>query len=129
MADFSVPYYETGAGFIANIPRELSKWSALLRPYRQNSWISIVMAVLGSGPFLWFFATWYHQPISIPGSYQISCKIILYQGNINSYITSEICNSFLKFNLKNSCQGCWASGRSAGIFSLNLFFAPCVKVQ
>ncbi len=27
--DFSVPYFEAGVGFLANIPRKLSKWAAL----------------------------------------------------------------------------------------------------
>ena len=39
VVDFSIPYYETGAGFIANTPRELSKWAALLRPYKLSVWI------------------------------------------------------------------------------------------
>ena len=82
MADFSVPYYETGAGFIANTARELSKWAALLRPYSTNAWIAILLAVFVSGPVLCFFTIQYHQPVSIQRSYQISYKIFLNQGII-----------------------------------------------
>jgi hypothetical protein len=34
VADFSVPYYETASGYLAHIPRELTKWTALTRPYQ-----------------------------------------------------------------------------------------------
>lgn len=29
--DFTIPYCETSAGFMVNIPRQLSKWASLLR--------------------------------------------------------------------------------------------------
>ena len=31
--DFSVSNYETASGYLAHIPRDLSKWAVLLRPY------------------------------------------------------------------------------------------------
>jgi hypothetical protein len=34
VVDFSVSYYETDVGFLAHVPRDLSKWAALLRPYQ-----------------------------------------------------------------------------------------------
>lgn len=34
VVDFSFSYYETPSGYIAHIPRGLSKWAALLRPYQ-----------------------------------------------------------------------------------------------
>ncbi len=50
VCDFSVTYYETGIGFIAHIPRELSKWAALFRPYKLSVWLFIFIALICSGP-------------------------------------------------------------------------------
>jgi hypothetical protein len=44
--DFSIPYYETGAGYLAHIPRELSKWAALLRPYKVNVWTPLILTMI-----------------------------------------------------------------------------------
>jgi len=56
VCDFSVTYYETGIGFIAHIPRELSKWAALLRPYKLSVWISIFITLICSGPVGWWIS-------------------------------------------------------------------------
>jgi ABC-type amino acid transport substrate-binding protein len=82
--DFSVPYYETGAGFIANIPRELSKWAALLRPYKFNVWLPLIIAIILSGPVVWLISKQNPRKnikkISLQKCYDISFKIIVYQG-------------------------------------------------
>jgi len=37
VVDFPVSYYQTASGYLAHIPRGLSKWAALLRPYKLRS--------------------------------------------------------------------------------------------
>ena len=88
--DFSIPYYETGCGFIANVPRELSKWAALLRPYKLTVWLPLMIAIFLSGPVFWILSKLDPKkdaiPISLSKSYDTSYKIIVYQGKIFLFI-------------------------------------------
>ena len=71
---------------MANIPRELSKWAALLRPYKLNVWIPLIMAVILSGPVFWIisqqYSAYHHRPITFQYCYQTTCKIIARQGKL-----------------------------------------------
>jgi hypothetical protein len=78
--DFSVPYYDTGAGFIANTPRELSKWAALLRPYKSNVWIPIIFAIILAGPVFWSIVHRQHKSFTLSKCYEMSFKILINQG-------------------------------------------------
>jgi hypothetical protein len=78
--DFSIPYYITAAAFIANTPRELSRWAALLRPYNLNTWIPIIIAVVFAGPVLWLIVHQYHRSVSVLKCYETSFKIFINQG-------------------------------------------------
>ena len=91
MCDFSVEYYETGVGFIAHIPRELSKWAALLRPYKLMVWLSVLVALICSGPVGWWISQ--HtarrqsrrknkkKTMNLERAYELTLKIFVYQGN------------------------------------------------
>ena len=83
-ADFSISYYETAAGYIANIPRELSKWGALFRPYKLNVWIPLMVALILSGPIFWMIlqqhATPCYNSVTIQKCYETTYKILLMQG-------------------------------------------------
>ncbi len=37
------------AGYLANIPRDLSKWDALLRPYKLTVWLILIATLILSG--------------------------------------------------------------------------------
>ena len=81
VVDFTIPYYDTGAGYIANTRRELSRWAALLRPYRTNAWVAIIFSVILAGPMFWLIARKYHQDVHLFKCYEISYKIFINQGN------------------------------------------------
>ena len=79
--DFSVPYYETAGVFMANTQREISKWAALMRPYRNNVWLLIALAVILAGPVFWWLAHRRHKGMSLSKCYEISYQIFINQGN------------------------------------------------
>ncbi len=82
--DFSVPYYETADGFMANVPRELSKWAALLRPYKFNVWLFLTIALVLSGAVAWWISRKSKisngKAMSIITSYETTFKIFVMQG-------------------------------------------------
>ena len=88
VCDFSVTYYETGLGFLAHIPRELSKWAALLRPYQLSVWISILVALIFSGPIIWWIAKTSDRQrtniksMNLESSYELTLKIFVMQGRL-----------------------------------------------
>ena len=95
VSDYSVAYYETGVGFIAHIPRELSKWSALLRPYKLTVWLSILVALICSGPIEWWISKQHSRraiikPMNLGTAYELMLKIFVNQG-----IQIQIQNSFV----------------------------------
>ncbi len=85
VCDFSVSYYDTGIGFIAHIPRRLSKVSALLRPYQWNVWISLLVTIILSGPVGWWIAKRSARdtivPMSLKGAYALTLKVFIQQGS------------------------------------------------
>lgn len=50
VVDFSIPYVISDIGALINVPRKLSKWAALLRPYQKNVWIPLAITLILSGP-------------------------------------------------------------------------------
>ena len=86
VCDFSVTYYETGLGFLAHIPRELSKWAALLRPYQLSVWIPICVSLIFAGPIIWWIAKknmrqrTNRKSMNLESSYELTLKIFLQQG-------------------------------------------------
>jgi len=86
VCDFSVPYYETGFGFLAHIPRDLSKWAALFRPYQLSVWIAILVALIFAGPIVWWIAkkslrqNTDTKSINLESSYELTLKIFVQQG-------------------------------------------------
>jgi hypothetical protein len=84
VVDFSVPYYETGAGYLAHIPRELSKWAALLRPYKINVWIPLIFSLFLAGPIFWMisqpYAKSHHKPATVQQCYETTYRVIVVQG-------------------------------------------------
>ncbi len=83
VCDFSVTYFETGLGFLAHIPRGLSKWAALLRPYQLCVWIYILIALLFAGPVIWWIAKksiTTKKSMNLKSSYELTLKIFLQQG-------------------------------------------------
>ena len=79
--DFTIPYYDTAAGFIANTDRELTRWASLMRPYQFEAWVAIICCVILVGPVLWVIAKQYHRKISLSTCFGTSYKIFLKQGN------------------------------------------------
>ena len=67
------------------MPRELSKWAALLRPYQLNVWISLIVIFMLSGPvgcmIFIYDAKADAKPMTIARCYEILLKMILSQGN------------------------------------------------
>jgi hypothetical protein len=45
VVDFPFSYYETASGYIAHVPRDLSKWAALLRPYKLRFFVCFTLFV------------------------------------------------------------------------------------
>jgi hypothetical protein len=84
VVDFSIPYYETGAGYLAHIPRELSKWAALLRPYKINVWIPLIFSLLLAGPIFWMISQQYakshHRLATVQQCYETTYRVIVVQG-------------------------------------------------
>jgi hypothetical protein len=84
--DFSVPYFEAGVGFLANIPRKLSKWAALLRPYRLAVWLALLATILLAGPLCWWIskqnARTENEAMTLQQSYEMIYKIFIFQGKL-----------------------------------------------
>ena len=64
----------------------MSKAASLLRPYNFSVWIPVLLALVISGPVLWFVAgksrkTNLKQPLSLWHSYRINFLIIISQGD------------------------------------------------
>jgi len=89
VVDFSVPYYETADGFMANVPRELSKWAALSRPYQYNVWLFLIVTLILSGAVAWWIslknARWNGKALSLRKSYETTFKIFVLQGSTISH--------------------------------------------
>jgi hypothetical protein len=78
-----VTYYKTEMGFIANIPRELSKWAALLRPYQLTVWLSLLVALIFAGPVVWWIGQKSAKRIeamTLQMTYEMTLKIFVLQG-------------------------------------------------
>ena len=85
VVDFSVPYYETGVGFMAHIPRSLSKWAALLRPYKVNVWIPVMVTLAVSGLIVRLIFKLHvtnKRPLSLRKCYETIFKILVLQGDL-----------------------------------------------
>ena len=95
VSDYSVAYYETGVGFIAHIPRELSKWASLLRPYKLAVWLSILVALICSGPVGWWISQHTarrqsrrklnNKSLNLERAYELTLKIFVNQGNQSKF--------------------------------------------
>ena len=91
--DFSFPYFETSVGYLAHVPRELTKAAALLRAYNTNVWLPIVAALIVSGPVMWFLAKkspTSERRLSISKCYRTSFQIIMSLGQYELHISHRL---------------------------------------
>ena len=87
--DFSYPYFETSVGYMVNVPRQMSKAAALIRPYDFTVWTPLILLVIVSGPCMWYISrksrTNFHgRRLSISRSYRITFQVMLSQGKWGS---------------------------------------------
>ena len=85
VADFSIPYIVTDIAALIHVPRELSKWAALMRPYQNNVWIPLAFTLLMSGPIGFLISQKdrsNRRKFSMQQVYETAFKIFTQQGKI-----------------------------------------------
>ena len=86
VVDFSISYVISDIGALINVPRKLSKWAALLRPYRNNVWIPVVITLVLSGPIGYLISRGDISNVkkySLEKVYETAFKIFTQQGWCN----------------------------------------------
>jgi len=69
------------------VPRELSKWSALLRPYQINVWAPLVVTLCLAGPIGWMISNYTKtkgKHLTVTKSYETTFKIVIQRGRIEA---------------------------------------------
>jgi len=83
VVDFSIPHILSDTGALIHIPRELSKWAALMRPYQNNVWIPVMVTLLLAGPVGFFISKVDRsntKKYSLSSIYETAFKIFVQQG-------------------------------------------------
>ena len=95
VADFSIPYIVTDIAALIHVPRELSKWAALMRPYQNNVWIPLAFTLLMSGPIGFLISQKdrsNRRKFSMQQVYETAFKIFTQQGKIAD-LRDSVCSS------------------------------------